>query len=129
MGAGHQVIVVYEIVMADAPFEIGGDALKYQEDSAGVENGEWLTIALRYKDPGAPVSKGIEYTLDESAYTTEPDADWIFVSVVVEFGLIASQSDYAGTSSLAEAIARAEASHKDYADRQEFIALAKRLYG
>jgi hypothetical protein len=77
--------------------------------------------------PGAPVSKGTAYTLDESAYTTEPDADWIFVSAVVEFGLIASQSEYAGTSSLDEAIARAVASHKGYDDRQEFIALAKKL--
>jgi membrane-anchored protein YejM (alkaline phosphatase superfamily) len=73
------------------------------------------------------VSKGIEYALGESAYTAEPDADWIFVSSVVEFALVASQSEYAGSSTVAEAIARAQTAHQNYPDRQEFIDLAQKL--
>jgi Ca-activated chloride channel family protein len=127
MGAGHQAIVVYEIVMNDSPLEIGGGSLRYQEEPQGSENGEWLTLALRYKDPGAPVSKGIEYTLGEDSYTAEPDADWVFVSGMVEFGMLVSQSGYAGTATIEEAIARAEQGAAEYSDRQEFVALAKRL--
>jgi Ca-activated chloride channel family protein len=127
MGAGHQVIVVYEIVMKDSPLKVAGGDLAYQTENAGVENGEWLTLALRYKDPGAPVSKGISYTLDESAYTSEPDADWVFVSGVVEFGLVVKHSENRGTSTLDEAIARAEQGEKDDDRRAEFVELLGKL--
>jgi Ca-activated chloride channel family protein len=127
MGAGHQVIVVYEIVMKDSPLKIAGGDLAYQGEQNDVENGEWLTLALRYKDPGAPVSKGISYTLDESAYTDEPDADWVFVSGVVEFGLVVKDSDNKGTSTVDEALLRAKMGASDDEKRGEFVELLKSL--
>ncbi|MDR3052641.1 MAG: von Willebrand factor type A domain-containing protein [Coriobacteriales bacterium] len=139
MGAGHQVIVVYEIVMADSALDVGGEDLAYQGNTqpnaangtegstVGVPNGEWLKLSLRYKDPASPVSKGSSYTLDESAYTSEPDADWVFVSGVVEAALVITQSDYAGSSTLGEAVARVDAGAADDARRQELALLINKL--
>jgi Ca-activated chloride channel family protein len=128
MGAGDQVIVVYEIVMADSALEVGGASLKYQENlPAGVENGEWLTLSLRYKEPGQPVSKGLQYAVTSDAYTDEPDKDWVYVSSVVEFYLVATASDYAGSATLDEAIARAEVSSGNDFRREEFVQLARML--
>ena len=123
LGAGHQVIVAYEIVMNDSPFEVGGDPLKYQSTTTGVENGEWFTIAIRYKDPGNAESKGLEFSFGKDNYTTNPDADWVFASAIIEFAMIASRSDYVGTATLDEAIARAKESKQSDKYRDEFVKL------
>jgi Ca-activated chloride channel family protein len=119
------VIVAYEVVMKDSSFEIGGKALKYQEQATGQENGEWFTIAVRYKDPGTTVSKGLDFQFGESIYTKKPDKDWVFASGVIEFGMIASKSDYAGTASLQDAIKRVSDGAKSDKYREEFVELMK----
>ena len=127
LGAGHQVIVAYEIVMKDSPFEIGGAPLKYQEQAMGIENGDWFTISIRYKEPGTQTSKEVMFPFGKSSYTDSPDQDWVFASAVIEFGMIASQSDFVGTATLEEVIERAGAAEKSNQYRREFVQLVERL--
>lgn len=127
MGAGHQSIVVYELVLNGSAQEVGTSELKYQQPLPGIENGEWMTLSLRYKDPGAPVSKGISYALRANAYTDFPDEDWVFVSSVIEFSMIAAHSDKLGSASLKDALERARQSSKGDPQRQEFANLISKL--
>jgi Ca-activated chloride channel family protein len=135
MGAGHQAIVVYEIVMADSPIEIGTtdpiklDGVTSNTTADDKPNDEWLTISLRYKDPGAAISKGFSYSLTSQAYTSEPDADWTFAASVVEFGMVVTGSDFSGSSSFEDAIALAEAGTKSSKERTEFVDLMRKLTG
>ena len=96
-----------------------------EESSEGV----WLSIRLRYKVPGEAISKGIEFTLDESAYTDDPDEDWMFVSSVVECGLVLKHSAYVGSGTLEDALERAQLSLKGNQYRQEFSGLIRMLLG
>ncbi|MCL2825970.1 MAG: von Willebrand factor type A domain-containing protein [Eggerthellaceae bacterium] len=172
MGAGHQCIVVYEIVMAHdgegqptegedeattaqandgvldgadhVPEGVTKDSVAISEegsgddsvesvDRGGADDGEadtgdaWLTLSIRYKVPGQLVSKGAVFTLDGSAYTDDPDADWMFVSSIVEFGLVLTDSQYAGSSSLDDAFMRAVYSSGGLQERLEFVGLVKSL--
>ena len=91
----------------------------------------WCTVALRYKVPGEPVSKGVQFTIDASVYTDNPDKDWMFISGVIEAGLILSNSSFIGTAYLEEALARVEAAEKASATsdqyRKEFADLLSKL--
>jgi Ca-activated chloride channel family protein len=135
MGAGHQAIVVYEIVMTEPTAGAIDYGSAYEEDLAKTTTDElieeWCSVSLRYKQPGGNVSKGIRYSLNDRAYTNEPDKDWTFVTGVVELGLVLSHSSYAGTSSLNEALQRVRVAEKASSEkderRQELIELITSL--
>ncbi|MDE6053202.1 MAG: VWA domain-containing protein, partial [Lachnospiraceae bacterium] len=58
IGAGHMVTALYEIIPVDSEQEISETELKYQDNKsdAGVKNGEWLNLKIRYKEPDADES-------------------------------------------------------------------------
>jgi len=95
------------------------------------ENTQWCTVALRYKIPGEPVSKGIEFVIDDRVYTDDPDKDWVFISGVIEAGLILSQSSFTGTASLEEALVRVKAANRASNNtdqyRKEFVEILTKL--
>lgn len=99
IGAGHTVTALYEVVMNDSPMELSSSDLKYTDtENKGTENGELLTIAIRYKEPDKDESKLLEYPVPVSAYTPELPANLRFASAVAEFGLCLRDSKYKGTS-------------------------------
>ena len=96
IGAGHQVIALYEIIPAGAADEI---KLKYQDGEAHTDllyNDEYATVAIRYKAPGKSESRQVSYVVDFGAFTKYPSDDFVFASLVAEFALILSDSDYKG---------------------------------
>lgn len=93
VGYGHEVTVIYELVMVDSEKEINEKDLKYQED-VEVDSEDWLTISVRYKEHGEETSKLIEKTVSEKDYLSENTDDYKFVSSVVGFGLIMNDSEY-----------------------------------
>ncbi len=101
IGAGHTVTALYEVIPADSEQEIEEVELKYQDtkETAGVENGEWMTLKIRYKEPEEDESKLLEYPIGEDAYTQEPNEDFYFAAAVAEFGLILRDSKYKGEAS------------------------------
>lgn len=97
MGAGHEVIVFYEIIPADSEEEIDSlefdipEELKY--DGENFED-ELLTLSIRYKDPDSDTSKLSQNIVYENEYTDLPSEAFIFGTCVVEFGLILRDSEY-----------------------------------
>lgn len=99
IGAGHTVTALYEVVMNDSPMELTSSDLKYSDtENKGTENGELLTVSLRYKEPDKDESKLLEYPVPESAYTPELPANLRFAGAVAEFGLCLRGSEYKGTA-------------------------------
>lgn len=128
IGAGHIVTALYEIVPADSKQEIPETDLKYQEGTEGVENGEWATLKIRYKEPDEDESILNEYTITENAYTAEPNEDFYFAAAVAEFGLLVRDSKYMGASSfknIENLLNKVDTKADDY--KEEFAYLVKKL--
>lgn len=128
IGAGHTVTALYEIIPADSAYEIPETDLRYQEGSEGVENGEWATLKIRYKEPEEEESVLKEYIVTEEAYAAEPDEDYYFAAAVAEFGLLVRNSKYMGEASFRNIeglLAQADTDSDDY--RDEFVYLVKKL--
>ncbi len=100
IGAGHSVTALYEVVPVDSRMELTSSDLKYESTSeaAGMENGELLTVSIRYKHPDGDESKLLEYPVAESAYTSAMSENLTFAAAVAEFGMIMRHSEYKGTS-------------------------------
>lgn len=96
IGAGHTVTALYEIIPVGSGQEIPQTELKYQAQgtSAGVENGEWLNLKIRYKDPESEQSKLCSYPVTEDVYMRHPTEDFYFAAAVAEFGLLLRDSEY-----------------------------------
>lgn len=134
IGAGHSVTAFYEIIPATSDEVLPEtDPLKYQtptETEAPTDfSGEWMTVKIRYKAPDGDTSKLIELPIAQEVFTATPSADFQFQAAVAEAGLVLRQSTYRGSSSLENAIRRAEAAIGTDAGgyRTEFIHLMKQV--
>lgn len=130
IGAGHMVTALYEIVPVDSKQKIADTPLKYQDNrgSKGVENGEWLNLKIRYKEPEGEESILKEYPVTEKAYMKKPAQDFYFAAAVAEFGLILRDSEYKGSASfdnVRELLKNVDTDSDDYKD--EFSYLVKKL--
>lgn len=130
IGAGHMVTALYEIIPVDSDQEIPQTELKYQDqqESAGVKNGEWLNINIRYKDPESDKSELCTYPVTEDAYTTKPTEDFYFAAAVAEFGLLIRDSEYKGDASfenVRKLLKIVDTDMDEYKD--EFVDLVKKL--
>ncbi len=129
IGAGHSVTALYEVVPVDSPMELASADLKYESsEAAGVENGELLTVALRYKEPDGDESKLLEYPVEEAAYSSEMSDNIAFAAAVAEFGLVLRESEYKGTAdceSVLELLAQCDIDNDSY--KTEFEQLVKEM--
>ncbi len=127
IGAGHSVTAIYEIVTVDSPMELSTSDLKYSETS-GEQNGEMLTVSIRYKEPDGDTSKLLEYAVTEEAYSASMSENLTFASAVAQFGLVLRDSEYKGTATYSSILSSLEA--YDYSDdsyKSEFISLVKEM--
>lgn len=127
IGAGHQVIALYEIIPAGAADEIN---LKYQDAEAHADvlyTDEYATVDIRYKEPGKKESKEVSCIVDDDSYTKYPSDDFVFASLAAEFALILSDSDYKGSSDFYHIMNtyRTLDVHDEY--RDEFYYLVKQM--
>ncbi len=130
IGAGHTVTALYEIIPASSKQEIVDTELKYQDNSAnkGIENGEWLNLKIRYKEPDGDESILKEYPVTEKCYLEEPTEDFYFAAAVAEFGLLIRDSEYKGDASFENVrnlLKKVDTDSDDYKD--EFVYLVKQL--
>ena len=101
VGPNSQFTVAYEIVPADSSFEVSEPELKYSaQDYAGSDSAEWLTCSLRYRAFADDAVHQQAITVDASDQKANPSDDWRFASAVIEFGMIASDSEYKGSSTV-----------------------------
>ena len=101
VGAGHSVTVLYELVPAGE--EDDADAgLRYQTTGLTAEalgSNEWMTLAIRYKDPGEGDSKLLEYPIGAEYLTDGTGNDFRFAAAVAEFSMLLNDSEYKGDAS------------------------------
>lgn len=95
MGSGRSITVIYEIKHPDTE-GILTDDLKYQDFTLSdyAYTDEWMTLSLRYKEPYESKSKLIIWPLGESLYTDKPDDDYIFASLVADYGMLLREQNY-----------------------------------
>jgi Ca-activated chloride channel family protein len=133
MGAGHNVIALYEIIPAGLKdkFTNSVDPLKYQKNEKAVPNStsaDMLTIKFRYKEPNGSVSKMAQATVyDKPAEFKSTSVDFRFAAAVAEFGMLLRDSEFKQNARYDEAISIARAAkgtdHEGY--RAEFVKLAE----
>ena len=125
VGAGASVTVLYELLPAtDDRAESG---LRYQASAltdAALGN-EWLTVSLRYKDPGAQQSQLREVVVDDAMMTDAPSGDFLFAAAVAEFGMVLRNSEYRGEADYASVLDLLKRSPLSDDYREEFFALVK----
>ena len=127
IGAGHSVTAIYEIVTVDSSMDLNTSDLKYGE-TAGEENGEMLTVSIRYKEPDGDTSKLLEYPVTESAYSASMSENLAFASAVAQFGLVLRDSEYKGTATYASIIS--QLSGFDFSEdsyKAEFLSLVAEM--
>lgn len=126
IGSGHTVTVMYEIVPAgDAVMESN---LKYQESTVtekAKESDEWLTLAIRYKEPDGNKSKLLEYAIGNDCYTDSPSDDFRFASCVVEFADILRGSQYTNGMELGDITSELKRIELNDEYKEEFYELVK----
>lgn len=86
VGSGHCLTVAFEIVP--------------NLDENVKSSDEWLTVCVRYKDPGAAESKLLEYPVKQSAYIETPNDDFYFAAAVIEFAMVLRGSKYCNGTDL-----------------------------
>ncbi len=107
--AGAELTVAYEVVLTDEGRRREGDE-------------PWLTCAVRHQPAGerageAPAEQ--RFAVGRESWFAEPGDDWSLAAAVVEFGMLARDSEFVGTATADDAAALAEssASSLDTTDR------------
>ena len=122
MGAGRQMIALYEIIPATDGEATRATAESRYQDTTLVASDELLYVAVRYQlpDSGEIIETGSALTSDASAEMSETMA---FASAVAEFGLWLSDSEYQGSASLESVLERALLSRGEdrFGYRAEFV--------
>ena len=111
IGAGHRVTALYEIVKVDSAYEITGVPSRYGQmqtdsDRQSLYEKEWLTVNIRYKEPDGNTSKLLTYPVNDSAYSDSMSENMSFAAGVAQFGMVLRKSDYLGSTTLEDVIAR-----------------------
>lgn len=111
IGAGHRVTVLYELIL--------------KEPITDLSKEEWLTLSIRYKKPAEDTSNLLRYPVSYEDYQSSPDDDFVFAAAVAEFGLLASDSAYAGDASLKHVRSALKGITLDDEYKEEFYELVK----
>lgn len=103
IGSGHRVTVLYELVPAGSDFDIGETESRYQTVKA-VENGEWLTLSVRAKEPEGDKSDLYSYPLKATGQSAEMSDSLRFAAAVAEVGMLLSGSEWKGSATYSAAL-------------------------
>jgi Ca-activated chloride channel family protein len=94
IGAGHVTTAVYEVVLNE------------NSQIASSMDNNWLKVLIRHKDPATQANKEVEKFVDITSEKTNPSEDMLFISGVLEFGLILRNSVHKGDASYQSIISR-----------------------
>ena len=126
VGAGATVTVLYELIPATGEGE-ADSGLKYQSGTLtdAAQGGEWLTLSIRYKEPGGEESKLQTVAIGEDDMTDAPSEDFLFTSAVAEFGMILGNSEYRGDTDYADVLELLKQTSLGDDYREELFSLVK----
>lgn len=134
LGSGHTVTALYEIIPVGTRSEFYAiDGLKYQSTPtrAQSDSNDWLTVKLRYKDPGDSESQLLEAVLaDEPGLVRASSDNFRWAAAVAAFGMLLTESQYLVDWDCDDvaALARGARGADDEGYRSEFVRLV-RTYG
>ncbi len=100
VGAGHTVVVLYEITPQTGDVQ---SALKYQ--NAGENKADLLTLKIRYKNPGESESQLVEKVISTINSDKESD-NFKLASAAAEFSLLLRDSEFKSQASFENVITR-----------------------
>ena len=130
IGSGHSVTVFYELVPVVHGIDSGlVDPLRYS-DIVTTGSDDFMTVKVRYKAPDGDESNLVEHIVGADVLRIKTSESFKFASAIVEFGLIVTDSNFKGLSSLETVLSRARAStgEDEFGLRAEFVNLVQR-YG
>ena len=128
IGAGHTVTALYEIADVNSPMEFSAAELKYAgTETKGVENGEYLTVSVRYKEPDGDTSKLLRYPVTAADYSQSMTGDMQFASAVAAFGMIVRNSPYKGSADRDMVLNLLPESYKSDKYKAEFAELVREV--
>lgn len=132
MGAGHQITVLYELILNDGDVKTKG--LKYQKSvpsGKGEKADEYCTLSIAYKAPFGEESNYLEFPISVENYTEKPDEDFVFAAQVAETSLALRDSeflaDYYARGAIDESIEVLKDLDLDDEYRAEFLELLEQL--
>ena len=125
IGAGAQVTVCYELVLAEPGSN--DDGLKYQDAALSdeAESGELCTVSVRYKAPTSDKSDLIEYPLVDNGISNRKDFN--FICGVIEASMVIRDSEYKGNATLDSAYQLAKSGCDNNKYREDFCDLLVEL--
>ena len=118
IGAGRCVTVCYELKLTE------------KAKQAAEETKDWMSLSVRYKEPGEKESKLNTYAIGKDAYTETPDADFRFAASVVELSMLLHGSEYLGEDRGLEGILEQTngiSLKEDDTDKRQFADLLRKL--
>ncbi len=109
MGAGHEVIALYEIIPAGssemvAPIEFDIEVENKYTGTNFID--EFVDVGIRYKDPDGSVSRLSHHTFSPDMPVPSNSTQFILASSIAEFGLVLRNSDYKSAASYNDVIQR-----------------------
>ena len=126
MGAGHQMIALYEIIPAESAAALPAADSRYQEKTLK-NSDETLYVSVRYKLPetGDVIETGIAAAAPEAFGPMS--GNLAFASAVAEFGLLLLDSEYKGNANLDSLLERALQNRggDPFGYRAEFVQIAQ----
>lgn len=134
LGSGHTVTALYEVIPVGVESQFYSiDPLKYQQ-SPGRTYGnatDWLTVKLRYKDPGDSKSQLLEHVLRGNPEALQRSSDnFRWAASVAAFGMLLTDSQYLTDWGYGQIADLAQGARGGDAEgyRSEFVRLVK-TYG
>lgn len=121
VGSGHTLTVCYELKLTE-------DAIGNAEGDVDTAIENWISLAIRYKEPSSDVSVLREYGIGEADLTDTPDEDFVFISCVIEASMLLRNSQFSNpeTTTLESILSRLYALTLD-AEKTEFRSLLSKL--
>lgn len=81
IGAGHVTTAVYEVV------------LNTNEETESTLGEDWLEVLIKYKDPNNLNNLQVQKLINGTSERLNPSEDLLFISAVIEFGLLLRNSE------------------------------------
>jgi len=124
IGSGHRVTAFYEVILTETETE---NIFKTEEESE-FENGEFLLLKMRYKEPDEDISKYMDTFMTDDNVSEAMSQNMGFASSVVEFGMLIRKSQFTEDSSYDSALARGtkHIGEDTYGYRGEFLEMIEK---
>jgi len=130
IGAGHQVVVLYEIIPQGSESSI---ELKYGDtkEKAPKKNSkyadEYATVKISYKNPGKSEANYVDYTVKTNSITKKPSDNLKFAGMAAEFAMILSDSEYLNDGTYDDIIDTYETLKETDEYKEEFYFLVRQM--